>query len=142
MSAPYESSLNGFFSLVSEWIDDDDLRAKLEFEKEKLKFELDKTLLGTSTTPKVDAFVKLLIATRDIIIPMMRPVGSLALAGFAAYCAANDIMLPDYVQVMLYGAPVGYGVSRHNDKKEKEKTKRAKIKQEELYDEDNDSWGD
>ena len=129
MAAPYESAITGAFSLISEWIDDDDLKAKLLFEEKKLKFELDKVLLNTNTTPKTDAFVKIMIATRDIIIPMMRPVGSLMLAGFGAYCLANNIVLPETIQVLLFGAPLGYGASRHAAKKEKEKTRRMKIRE-------------
>lgn len=119
MSAPYEKAIEGFTGLVSEWITDDDLRAKLDFEGEKLRFELDKVLLSTTTHPRVDALVKILIALRDIVIPMLRPVGSMALAAFGAYCLSNDIELSDTLQVVLFGAPVGWGVSRHVEKVKK-----------------------
>ncbi len=125
--AAYEKAIEGITNLISEYITDDDLIAKLDFEKEKLKFELDKMLLNTNTTPRMDAFIKLLVATRDIIIPLIRPLGSLMLAGFGAWCVSNGIELSEPVQYALFGAPLAYGTSRHIDKGNKEKTRRAEI---------------
>ncbi len=126
--AIYEKAIEGITSLLSEVIDDGDMRAKLDFEIEKLKFELDKALLSSTTTPKIDATVKLLIATRDIIIPMLRPVGSFAMAGFGAYCISEGIELSEPIQIALFGAPIGYGASRHAAKKDEQRTERAKVK--------------
>jgi len=137
MPAPYESAITSTFSFLSELVTDEDLKAKLEFEEAKLRFELDKTLLSTTTSPGMDSFVKLMIATRDIIIPLFRPLGSLLMAGFAAYCIAKGIMLPEYIQTMLFGAPLAYGTSRHVDKGNQQKIERSKIKSSE-YDEDFD----
>lgn len=127
MPLPYESAITGFTDLISEFITDDDLKNKLDFEAQKLKFELDKELLKTTTSPKIDALVKLLIATRDIIIPMLRPVGSIAMAGFGAYCATHDVVLSDTLQTLLFGAPLAYGASRHSDKANAHKTERARL---------------
>jgi len=126
--AIYEQAIEGITDLISEFITDDDLRAKLNFETEKLKFELDKALLSTTTTPRMDAFIKLMIASRDIIIPLFRPLGSIIMACFGAYCVVNNIMIPDVIQVALFGSPLAYGASRHAAKKEEQKTERAKIK--------------
>ena len=127
--ALYGEAIEGITNLISEFITDDDLRAKLDFETKKLEFELDKVLLSTTTTPRMDAFVKLLVATRDIIIPLIRPIASVAMACFAAYCTTENIPLPSYVQEALFGAPVLYGTSRHIAKKEEQKTKRVAIQQ-------------
>lgn len=133
--APYEQAISGITDLISEFITDDDLRAKLDFETEKLKFELDKVLLSTTTTPRMDAFIKLLIATRDIIIPLFRPVGSVAMACFGAYCVVNDIVIPDAIQMALFGSPLAYGASRHQAKKDSQKTERVKIEKKIDWDE-------
>ncbi len=75
----------------------------------------------------MDAFVKLLIATRDIIIPLIRPLGSLLMALFGAWCISNGIELSEPIQYALFGAPLAYGASRHSDKANQEKTRRRKI---------------
>lgn len=127
MSLPYENAISGITDLISEFITDDDLRAKLDFEAEKLRFELDKVLLNTTTSPKMDAFIKLLIATRDIILPMIRPIGSLLMALFGAYCVTEGIQLSEPIQYALFGAPLAYGASRHTDKANQHKTNRARL---------------
>lgn len=137
--AIYEKAIEGITSLFSELITDDDLRAKLDFKVDQLRFELDKELLKTTTTPKMDAFVKLLIATRDIIIPLVRPIGSLLMALFGAWCISEGIVLSDALQVTLFGAPLAYGTSRHIDKTNKEKTRRRKI---EVLKSDDEFWDD
>lgn len=76
-------------------------------------------MLATKTNPFVDGMVKTIYAIKDLIIPMFRPLGSIALAAFAAYCDTNNIALSETVQVLLYGAPVGWGVSRHVEKSRK-----------------------
>jgi hypothetical protein len=126
MSAPYESAVTSVFSFFSELVTDDDLKAKLVFEEAKLRFALDQILLTTQTTPKVDAAVKVLMALRDIVIPMFRPLGAACMTAFGAYCMMNGIELSEPIQYLLFGAPIGYGVSRHVDKKEQQKTIRAK----------------
>jgi len=137
--AAYEKAIEGITGLFSELITDDDLRAKLDFETEKLRFELDKVLLKTTTTPNMDAFVKLLIATRDIIIPLIRPLGSLLMALFGAWCISEGIELSEPIQYALFGAPLAYGASRHADKANKEKTRRREIQ---AKNDDDDLWDD
>jgi len=132
--AVYEKAIEGITNLISEYITDDDLIAKLNFETEKLKFELDKALLSTATSPRTDSFIKILIATRDIIIPLMRPVGSLAMASFAAYCTYKGIQIPEGIQYALFGAPLAYGASRHSGKKDEELTKRSSPIEKEKWD--------
>lgn len=113
--------------LISEFIEDPDKRNAISLEMAKLEHAIDVALLNTKTSPFVDGLVKILIATRDIIIPMLRPLGSFAMAGFGAYCAAEGIELPEYIQAALFGAPVAWGASRHAGKREAEKTQRAAI---------------
>ena len=133
--AGYADAIKGFTDLVSEWIEDKDLKSKLEFEGKKLEFELDKLLLTTKTTPKTDATIKIMLASRDIVIPMFRPVGAVLLAAFGAYCTTKGIVLPEYVQAMLFGSPLAYGASRHSSKKDEQKTKRVEISKEINWDE-------
>ncbi len=140
--AIYEKAITGITDLVSEFITDDDLQAKLDFKVEKLRFELDKELLKSKTTPKVDALVKFMIALRDIILPLFRPLGSVALAGFGAYCVVEGIYLPEYIQVALFGSPLAYGAARGADKKRVEQTKQIQAQYEpELKDDDFDDYG-
>ncbi len=49
------------------------------------------------------------------------------MAVFGAYCVVNNIMIPEIIQVALFGSPLAYGASRHQSKKDTEKTSRAKI---------------
>lgn len=98
--------------LISEFIEDPDKKAELTV-------KLSEVLLTTTTTPKTDAFVKILLAFRDIIIPMFRPVGSIAMAVFGAWCIKEGVELPEPIQYILFGAPIGWGLSRHGEKKAK-----------------------
>ena len=131
MSAPYENAIESVSGLFSELIDDGDLRAKLDLELDKLRFELDKVLLSTKTNPYIDGFVKLLIATRDIIIPMLRPLGAAYMSYIGIDMASGQLM--EGVEVSgfamgLTGTFPAWGTSRHI-----EKTKRgAKITDEDF----------
>lgn len=109
--------------LVSEYIEDPDLRAKLTTEIQKQTIDFQKAVLQTQTTPRADAFVKILYATRDVIIPMLRPVGSAALTAFGAYLAYNQIPTPEWLDAVLVAAFPGWMASRHVTKvKEVEKS--------------------
>jgi hypothetical protein len=102
---------------------DKDKYAELQFKKLELQHKSQDKLLSITTTPKVDAVVKLAIAFRDVFLPLLRPLGSFAMAVFGGYCAVEGIALPEYIQVALFGAPVGWGYSRHVDKKGQNKQK-------------------
>jgi hypothetical protein len=128
MSAPYSKAIEGVTNLLDQFIDDGDLRAKLDFEVQKLKFELDKLLLTTTTTPRTDSFVKILLAFRDIILPMLRPLGAAAMTSFAAYCSLEGIELDSGLQAILYGAFPAWGASRHVNKQNEQKTKQYQSK--------------
>lgn len=99
--------------MVSEFIIDDDLRAKLDVEIKNIQLEHDRALLDTITTPRVDAFIKLLIAFKDIIIPMFRPIGSACMTGFFVYCTYYHIPLDNGLELILGGAFPAWMTSRH-----------------------------
>ncbi len=143
MKAPYEGSIESAFGWLSELTTDDDLLAKLRHEKDKLKLELDKILLSTKTNPFVDGFVKILIAFRDIILPMLRPVGAFYLSTKGVDMAQAELAAGGDISAMsgaLSAAFPGWMGSRHQNKNksESEKTKRAKIKSSTDYDPDFD----
>jgi hypothetical protein len=110
-------------NLVSEFIEDPDKKSEIALEFKRLETDLDQALLGTVTTPKTDAFVKVLIAFRDIILPLLRPLGAAAMTGFAAYLTYHEIPIDGAVEAVLYGAFPAWGASRHaNKQKEVEYT--------------------
>jgi len=111
MKMPWESAAEGIIGLVSEFIEDPDKKAELNYKVKEM-------FLTSKTTPKIDAFVKLMMALRDVIIPMFRPLGSLGMAAFGAYCLTNNIVLPEYITAGLFGAPVAWGASRYKEKTE------------------------
>lgn len=119
--------ISGIFKPVTGIIDkmvmDKDKYAELQFKKLELGYNARSELLKITTTPKVDAMVKILLAIKDVVIPLLRPVGSFAMAGFAAYAQIHDIQLPAELQYMLYGSPLAWGASRHVNKQTETKAK-------------------
>lgn len=113
----------GLFKLGSELIEDPDKKTEFAFKTQELYNNLAMKLLDTKTYPWVDALVKLAYASESIVKGLIRPIGSFALAGFAGYCELNSIPLSDTAQALLYGAPVGWGVSRHVEKSKKAEAK-------------------
>lgn len=113
---------NGIVGLIDQYVEDKDKANQLKYETAKLMHDFDVTLLTTSTIPWVDALVKVLYACKQFL----RPLGAIAMAAFGAYCATNNIALPEWVQVMLFGAPVGWGYSRHKNKQQAMRAKAAK----------------
>lgn len=103
-------------SLISEAITDPDKKAEIELELARLESGVRTELLRTVTTPKTDAFVKVLIAFRDIIIPMLRPLGAAAMTGFAAYCTYHKVPIDGAMEAILYSAFPAWGASRHANK--------------------------
>ena len=122
-----KGALSPVLNIADKMVMDKDKYAELQFKKIELKEKRLQKTLTITTTPRMDAFVKLLIAIHDLVIPMFRPVGSFALAAFAAYCVVNDITLPTEIQVLLFGSPVGWGVSRHINKQTQAKKDRNPV---------------
>lgn len=116
------SLIPGLFKLGSELIEDPDKKTEFAFKTQELYHQLATKLLDTKTFPWVDALVKLAYASEAIVKGFIRPVGSFALAAFAAYCDVKGITLSDTVSTLLYGAPIAWGTSRHIEKREKAKS--------------------
>ncbi|MCK5601901.1 hypothetical protein KAR91_08535 [Candidatus Pacearchaeota archaeon] len=99
--------------IVSKLIPDKDKAAELKFKIEELRTKVTLVIINQQTVPWVDALVKFIYAFK----PFLRPVGSFVLAGFAMYAETHDIVLDEWVERMLYGAPFAWGYSRHTEKK-------------------------
>ena len=113
-------------NIADKMIMDKDKYAELQFKKLELKAASQDKLLSITTTPTIDAIVKLAIAFRDVLIPLFRPIGSIAMAAFAGYCLTNNIELPGYLAEALFSTTVMWGISRHKGKaKGKQNTKEA-----------------
>jgi len=108
----FTSLLPGIIKLGDKFIEDKDKRNEFAFKMMDI-------MLNTMTYKWVDALVKLSYAGEQIVKGLIRPVGAMAMAVFAAYCDANGIVLSDTVQTMLYGAPLAWGTSRHVEKAKK-----------------------
>lgn len=135
MKMPWESAIDGLFNLAGEWIEDKDKRNEFNFKVQELQFKLRESLLATKTTPKTDAFVKLLIAFRDIILPLLRPLGAAAMTAFGMYCHVNGVDIDAASQVIMDGAFPAWGASRHvnKQKEQTEQTKRHKVEQDDPF---------
>jgi len=128
MKMPWESVIEGLTSLASEYIEDPDKRNEFIFKTQELDFQLKEKLLETTTTPKIDAFVKLLIAFRDIILPLLRPLGAACMTAFGMYCHYKGIDMDGAVHAVMDGAFPAWGASRHvyknNELKSQDKPKK------------------
>lgn len=122
MKAPGETAIESITGLISEFITDPDKAAEF-------RFKLDQTLLQTITTPRTDAFVKILIATRDIIIPMIRPLGAAAMTAAGLYFQYKGIEVDTTIEALTVGAFPAWGASRHVNKQtqQREQTERATL---------------
>jgi len=67
--ALYEKAATKAFGIIDQLVDDGDLAVKL-------KHEFQTQLLTTKTQGFVDGSVKILFAFRDLILPILRPVGA------------------------------------------------------------------
>lgn len=115
------SILTAATTIGDKLIVDQDKKIEFAFKTLELAQRSMEVLLNTKTYPWVDGIVKLLYAIKELIVPMFRPVGSFAMAAFAAYCDIKEIPLSDTVSTILYGAPVAWGTSRHMEKSRKPK---------------------
>ena len=116
MKMPWESAIESITGLISELTVDDDKIAEINLEIEKLKSGITSQLLSTATTPKVDATIKIMIAFKNIILPMLRPFGAACMTGFGMYCHYKEIPLDGATQVVMDGAFPAWGASRHMHK--------------------------
>lgn len=111
------SIVPSLFKMGDKLIEDKDKRNEYAFKAMELTNDMALKLLDTKTYPWIDALVKLAYAGEAIVKGLLRPLGSLVLAGFAAYCDIKGIELSGAVETLLYGSPLAWGYSRHQEKK-------------------------
>ena len=119
MKMPWESAFTGVKDLISEFIVDEDKLNQINYQVQELEFGLRENLLKTTTTPKVDAIVKLMIATKDVVIPMLRPLGAACMTAFGMYCHTKGIEMAATTQVVMDAAFPAWMGSRHVEKQKK-----------------------
>ena len=138
MKLPWESAIDGLFDVLGQVITDKDLIAKLEVEKEKLRLAIQSELLKTQTIPWVDALIKVMVALPNVVLPLLRPLGSAAMTAAGLYASFKGVELNDAVEVAAVSAFPAWGASRHVNKQTHEKTKQvqSRHKQSLFVDED------
>jgi len=106
---------DGLFDIGKELITDKDKLVEYTYKTAELKSKASIAIINMKTTPKVDAFVKVLYAFKDVGKELFRPVGSFCMAIFAGYMKIYhpEIDLTAPIEGMLFGAPVAWGYSRH-----------------------------
>lgn len=119
---PFLSVINGITKLGSELIEDKDKKNEFAFKTQELAFKAMEIMLSTKTVPWVDALVKIMYAAQTF----WRPMATLAMTMFGAYCHVKGIELGDS-QYIFDGAFPAWGVSRHVEKQ-------AKLKQKDVWD--------
>lgn len=132
MKMPWESLIDDLFGLADKFIEDKDKKNEFSFKVQELQFKLRESLLQTTTIPWVDGFVKILIAFRDIILPLLRPLGAAAMTAFGMYCHLKGIDMGGAANHTIFDAAFpAWGASRHVNKTQaqKEETKRKQIEQ-------------
>jgi len=134
--APYEKAAESAFNIIDQLVDDGDLAVKL-------KHEMQIQLLTTKTEGFVDGFVKVLFAFRDLILPILRPVGAFYLSYMGVDMAQAELAVNGDMSALSGGLAAAFpawGASRHQNKNksETERTKRAKIVSSTDYDPDFD----
>lgn len=112
-------------SIANKMVMDKDKYAELQFKKLELTNQRELKLLEITTTPRIDAAVKLLIAIRDVVIPLLRPVGSAAMTAFGIYMHYKGTPMDTGLQMIFDGAFPAWGTSRHLNKQTEAKKKES-----------------
>jgi hypothetical protein len=73
---PIAELFNNLIGVGKELIVDKDKQIEFAFKIAELQAQLSEKMLTMQTTPKVDAFVKVLYAFKELILPMFRPLVS------------------------------------------------------------------
>lgn len=115
--------LSEILGLVREVVPDKDKQNELTNKLLMAEKEFDRTLLTTSTTPKADAFVKVLFAIERFIGSLWRPLGGAALTAFGMYCHWKGISLPDMAHVAADAAFPTWGAAREVQKRRERRRK-------------------
>jgi len=115
---PVSAVANAFSSLLglgSELIEDKDKRNEFNYKMFELQQQVVMTLATTTTTPWVDALVKLLYAVNSL----WRPIVGASMTIFGAYMHFKGTPMDTTAQVIFDGAFPAWGVSRHIEKRGK-----------------------
>jgi len=118
-------------SIADKMVMDKDKYADLQFKKLELKAKARSELLKITTTPNVDAFIKIVMAFNDVILPLLRPLGGALMTAFGAYCLYKGIDINELTQGALVGAFPAWMVDRGIDKHRKGKLRSKEIEYEE-----------
>lgn len=112
--------------LVSKGKVDKDAVIQQAHDLQMLRAQMTKAVLETPTLSKTDAFIKILYAFKDAILPMLRPIGSFLLTVYfgddAITTAANGD--PSSLSMVLSGAFPAWMASRHVNKTQEKKAQR------------------
>lgn len=131
MKLPGEELISGIIGIGKELIVDKDKQVEFAFKAQEQLVQFQLALLQTKTTPKVDAFVKVVYSLKGFI----RPIGGALMTGFGMYCHLKQIPIDTTLHAVLDGALPAWGVSRHVEKNSPKK----KAPVQEAYD---DEWED
>jgi len=121
--AAYEKAAESAFSIIDQLVDDGDLAVKL-------KHEFQIKLLTTKTEGFVDGLVKILMAFRDIVLPLLRPLGAFYLSYMGVDMATAELAAGGDMSALSTGLSTAFpawGASRHANKSNEEKTKRRSM---------------
>jgi hypothetical protein len=114
------------FDVIDQLVEDKDLKLQLTKEMRELEISSMETLIKTSTTPWVDALVKLMYAS----VALIRPLTSVGIFLFGlifpeklSALYAIDQTLGTVAGAAVFGSAPAWGISRHLEKKKKSVTK-------------------
>jgi hypothetical protein len=99
-----------------ELIVDKDKQIEFAFKLQEQHAALTEKLLTMQTSPKVDAFVKIMYAIQEVVLPLLRPVGSAAMTAFGVYAHTHNVQIDPAIQYIFDGAFPGWMTSRHFNK--------------------------
>ena len=102
----------GIFGVVDQLVVDKDKAAELKVQLAQMQSSLNAQLLTTQTVPWVDATVKILMAIRDLVLPMFRPILGGVLTGLAVYFEYKGIPINPTLQAVMAAAFPGWMVGR------------------------------
>lgn len=123
--APITEVFTGLIGLGKELIVDKDKQIEYAFKIAEMQHSLVEKIMTMQTTPKVDAFIKILYAIKEVGIPLLRPLGSAAMTAFGAYAHAKGLHIDPVSQTLLDGAFPGWMTSRHLEKKNASKNRES-----------------
>lgn len=103
-------------SIANKLVMDKTKYAELQQRKEDNKHKREMKLLTITTTPNIDAFVKVLYAIKDVVIPMLRPLGSAAMTAFGLWAHYKGLDIDLGLHALMDSAFPGWMTSRHINK--------------------------